>query len=97
MGKTYKSIDSVCKDLGLSPKEVQDFIREGIVDIEQDKPGELSSEQIERLRMGKELQKEFGVNLAGVDIILNMRSRIEELQKAFDDLEQAVREKSDEA
>lgn len=46
-----------------------------------------SDSDIIRLRQAKTLMDELGVNLAGVEVILNMMSRIAELQSRLDEME----------
>jgi len=46
-----------------------------------------SESDIARLRKVKSLMEELGINLAGVEVILNMADRIEELQKQVTELE----------
>ncbi|HIC98074.1 MAG TPA: MerR family transcriptional regulator, partial [Aquificaceae bacterium] len=45
-----------------------------------------SEKDLERLEFILFLTRELGVNLAGVDIILNMKQQMEELQKQVDQL-----------
>ena len=46
-----------------------------------------SDNEIERLRRVKTLMDDLGVNLAGVEVILNMAQRIIELQRRTEELE----------
>ncbi len=45
-----------------------------------------SDEDVERLRTIKRLMSDLGVNLAGAEVILNMRAQIEEMQRELDQL-----------
>jgi len=45
-----------------------------------------SDEDIERLKLIITLTKDLGVNIAGVDIIINMKEQIEELQNTISKL-----------
>jgi MerR family transcriptional regulator/heat shock protein HspR len=55
-----------------------------------------SSRELEKLHLAKILVEDMGINLAGVDVILRMRSRMIEMRKQFDaileDLAQHVQE-----
>ena len=55
-----------------------------------------SREEVERLALILDLSKNLGVNLAGVDIILRMRARLESLQgeveRMLDQMEGSLRE-----
>jgi MerR family transcriptional regulator, heat shock protein HspR len=46
-----------------------------------------SERDIARLRRAQILMEDLGVNLAGIEVILNMGKRIEELQKKVEQLE----------
>lgn len=48
-------------------------------------PGEL-----EKVRVAKILVEDMGVNLAGVEVILQMRRRMIEMRKQFDDILEAL-------
>ncbi len=49
-----------------------------------------SRREIERLRKIARLTNELGVNLAGVEIIMNLTDRMEELQQDMEQREQAM-------
>jgi len=49
-----------------------------------------SEKDITRLRRVQSLMEDLGVNLAGVEVILNMAERIEVLQKQVEALEEEV-------
>jgi MerR family transcriptional regulator/heat shock protein HspR len=51
-----------------------------------------SEEDIERLKLILTLTREMGVNLAGVEIILNMKEQIETLQNQTDMLLQYIKD-----
>lgn len=52
-----------------------------------------SQEDIERVRLIQRLTNELGVNLAGVEVILNMRDRHERLRREYERREQRLRER----
>ncbi len=52
-----------------------------------------SQEDIERVRLIQRLTNELGVNLAGVEVILNMRDRHEQLRQEYERREQRLRER----
>lgn len=47
---------------------------------------QLSSEEMEKLRLAKVLVEEMGVNLSGVSIILRMKQSMIEMRSQFDDI-----------
>ena len=55
-----------------------------------------SDSDIARLRQAKTLMDELGVNLAGVEVILRMLTRIAELQERIDEMELSLRRREDE-
>ncbi len=52
----------------------------------------ISSEEADELRVGRILVEDFGVNVAGVEIILHMRRRQIELRRETDALIAALRD-----
>lgn len=54
-----------------------------------------SQEDVERIELILRLTKELGVNLAGVEVILNMRDRMERMQRQMNELLQAMVEQFD--
>src|SRR5512145_2350024 len=49
-----------------------------------------SEEELERIELILRLTKDLGVNLAGVEVILNMRERMSEMQGRMTEMLQAV-------
>jgi MerR family transcriptional regulator, heat shock protein HspR len=54
-----------------------------------------SQEDVERVELILRLTKELGVNLAGVEVILNMRDRMERMQRQMNELLRAMSEQFD--
>ena len=46
----------------------------------------LSANELEKLRLAKILVEDMGVNIEGVDVILQMRQKMLEMRKQFDDI-----------
>src|SRR5437588_9302169 len=74
--------------LQVHPQTLRLYEREGLIE-----PGRsrgrirlYSDRDIERLRMMQRLTTELGVNLAGAEVIMNMRERILDLHRQIDDL-----------
>jgi MerR family transcriptional regulator/heat shock protein HspR len=81
-GKAYYMISTVAHKYGIHPQTLRLYEREGLL-----KPSRTegntrlySDEDLERLETILSLTRDLGVNLAGVEIILNMRSKIEQMQ-----------------
>lgn len=56
-----------------------------------------SDADIERLREIQDLTRRFGVNLAGVELVMRLRSQVQELQTLVDDMKEATRASQDAA
>ena len=75
-------ISAVAKKFNIHPQTLRLYEREGLL-----KPSRTdgntrlySEEDLEQLEIILSLTRELGVNLAGVEIILNMRHKIEQMQ-----------------
>lgn len=80
-------ISVVSRMLEVHPQTIRMYEKEGFVCPKRmNKQRLYSEEDIERLNLVIKLTKELGVNKAGVDIILRMRSRIEALQGEMKDM-----------
>lgn len=81
-GKAYYMISAVAQKYSIHPQTLRMYEREGLL-----KPSRTegntrlySDEDLERLETILSLTRDLGVNLAGVEIILNMRAKIEQMQ-----------------
>jgi MerR family transcriptional regulator, heat shock protein HspR len=82
-GKAYYMISAVAQRYNIHPQTLRMYEREGLL-----KPSRTegntrlySDEDMERLETILSLTRDLGVNLAGVEIILNMRTKIEQMQR----------------
>ncbi len=80
-GKAYM-ISSVAEQYQIHPQTLRLYEREGLLKPSRsDGNTRLYTDQdLERLEVILKLTRDLGVNLAGVEIILNMRERMEEMQ-----------------
>ena len=92
-GKAYYMISSVAKKYEIHPQTLRLYEREGLL-----KPSRTegntrlySEEDLERLETILSLTRDLGVNLAGVEIILNMRSKIEQMQHEVNEFMEYVK------
>ena len=83
--KTY-TISAVAELYDVHPQTLRLYEREGLL-----KPSRsdgntrtYSDIDLERLEIILSLTRELGVNLAGVEIILNMRQKMDEMQREFE-------------
>lgn len=79
-------ISAVAEQYNLHPQTLRMYEREGLL-----KPSRsdgntrlYTDDDIERLEVILQLTRELGVNLAGVEIILNMREKMEEMQRQIE-------------
>ena len=75
-------ISAVAKSYSIHPQTLRLYEREGLL-----KPSRTegntrlyTQEDIERLELILSLTRDMGVNLAGVEVVLNMRDRMEQMQ-----------------
>ena len=76
-------ISAVAESYGIHPQTLRLYEREGLL-----KPSRTEGNtrlytetDIERLELILSLTRDMGVNLAGVEIVLNMREKVEKMQK----------------
>src|SRR6185436_13509440 len=81
-GKAFYMISAVAQKYNIHPQTLRLYEREGLL-----KPSRTegntrlySEEDLEQLETILSLTRDLGVNLAGVEIILNMRTKIERMQ-----------------
>ncbi|MCD6452311.1 MAG: helix-turn-helix transcriptional regulator [Acidobacteria bacterium] len=86
--KPYYMISAVAKLYNIHPQTLRLYEREGLL-----KPSRTegntrlySDEDLKKLELILNLTRELGVNLAGVEVILNMREKLEKLQREYDEL-----------
>ena len=82
-GKAAYMISAVAESYDIHPQTLRLYEREGLL-----KPSRFegntrlyTQEDLERLEVILNLTRDLGVNLAGVEVILNMRQRLEEMQR----------------
>jgi MerR family transcriptional regulator/heat shock protein HspR len=80
-------ISAVAEQYGIHPQTLRLYEREGLL-----KPSRsdgntrlYSEEDLERLEVILNLTRDLGVNLVGVEIILNMREKMEEMQRQIEE------------
>ncbi|MGI8788574.1 MAG: MerR family transcriptional regulator [Pyrinomonadaceae bacterium] len=95
--KTY-TISAVAELFEIHPQTLRLYEREGLL-----KPSRsdgntrlYEDSDIERLEIILSLTRDLGVNLAGVEIILNMREKMDQMQNEFERFLEYVRTHADE-
>jgi MerR family transcriptional regulator/heat shock protein HspR len=90
--KASYMISSVAEQYGVHPQTLRLYEREGLL-----KPSRsdgntrlYTDEDLERLEVILHLTRDLGVNLAGVEIILNMRAKMEAMQGQIEEFVQSL-------
>jgi MerR family transcriptional regulator/heat shock protein HspR len=88
--KAAYMISSVAEQYGVHPQTLRLYEREGLL-----KPSRsdgntrlYTDDDLERLEVILHLTRDLGVNLAGVEIILNMRAKMEAMQQQIEEFVQ---------
>ncbi|HEX9021256.1 MAG TPA: helix-turn-helix transcriptional regulator [Nitrospirota bacterium] len=87
-------ISVVSEMLGIHPQTLRLYEREGFIKPKRSGGNTrlYSEEDIERLEMVLRLTRELGVNLAGVEVILSMREKMERMQREMEETISMLRE-----
>ena len=92
-GKAYYMISAVAQKYNIHPQTLRLYEREGLL-----KPSRTdgntrlySEEDLEQLETILSLTRDLGVNLAGVEIILNMRRKMEQMQREVNEFMEYVK------
>jgi MerR family transcriptional regulator/heat shock protein HspR len=98
--KAAYMISAVAEQYAIHPQTLRLYEREGLLAPSRSDGNTrlYTDEDLERLEVILKLTRELGVNLAGVEIILNMREKMEAMQKQMegfiDTLNQELSERS---
>jgi len=92
-GKAYYMISAVAQKYSIHPQTLRLYEREGLL-----KPSRTdgntrlySDEDLQRLETILSLTRDLGVNLAGVEIVLNMRQKMAEMQHEVNEFMEYVK------
>jgi len=82
-GKAAYMISAVAESYGIHPQTLRLYEREGLLKPSRSEGNTrlYTEEDLERLELILNLTRDLGINLAGVEVVLNMRRRMEEMQK----------------
>lgn len=91
--KRYYHISSVSKMYNIHPQTLRLYEREGLLKPSRSEGNTrmYSAEDLKRLEIILNLIRDLGVNLAGVEVILNMRGRMEEIEAEVNQFLEFVR------
>ncbi len=91
--KRYYMISTVSEMFNIHPQTLRLYEREGLL-VPSRTEGNTriyTDEDLEKLDLILKLSRELGVNLAGIDIILNMREKMEKMQEEMNLLLEYIR------
>ena len=85
--KAAYMISAVAEQYQIHPQTLRLYEREGLLRPSRSEGNTrlYTDDDLERLEVILKLTRELGVNLAGVEIILNMREKMEAMQRQFDE------------
>src|SRR5437588_7045991 len=85
-GKAAYMISAVAETYGIHPQTLRLYEREGLLKPSRSEGNTrlYTQEDLERLELILSLTRDLGVNLAGVEVVLNMRRRMEAMQREFE-------------
>ncbi len=88
------TISVIAEEYGVHPQTLRLYEREGLITPSRSAKGTryYTEEDVERLELILNLTRDLGVNLAGVEIILNMREKMNRMQREFENFLEYVRE-----
>jgi MerR family transcriptional regulator/heat shock protein HspR len=92
--RPFYMISVVAEMFDIHPQTLRAYEREGLLQPSRTEGNTrlYSQEDIERIELILRLTKDLGVNLAGVQVILSMRERIETMQRQVNQLLRAMTE-----
>lgn len=92
--RQYYHISSVAKMYNIHPQTLRLYEREGLITPSRSQGNTrlYSMEDLKRLELVLNLIRDLGVNLAGVEVILNMREKITRIEAEVGDFLEYVRE-----
>jgi MerR family transcriptional regulator/heat shock protein HspR len=87
-------ISAVAEKYSIHPQTLRLYEREGLLMPSRSEGNTrlYTDEDLERLESILNLTRDLGVNLAGVEIILNMRKRLDEMQKEMQEFVEFVQQ-----
>jgi len=90
-------ISVVAEILGIHPQTLRQYERLGLINPSRTIGNTrlYSEDDIEQIKFILTLTKDLGVNLAGVEVVLNIKQQLEETQKQLDLLRDFIRKHAD--
>lgn len=87
-------ISAVAEKYSLHPQTLRLYEREGLLKPSRSEGNTrlYTQQDLERLEVVLTLTRELGVNLAGIEVVLNMREKMAEMQQAVEEFAEFVQE-----
>ncbi|MEN6312333.1 MAG: helix-turn-helix transcriptional regulator [Acidobacteriota bacterium] len=91
--RQFYHISSVAKMYNIHPQTLRLYEREGLIAPSRSEGNTrlYSSEDLKRLELVLDLIRDLGVNLAGVEVVLNMREKMEQIEAEVGEFLEYVR------
>lgn len=91
--KKYHHISNVAKMYNIHPQTLRLYEREGLLKPSRSEGNTrlYSDEDLEQLELILNLSRDLGVNLAGIEVVLNMRNKIKQIEKEVNEFLEFVR------
>ncbi len=81
----YLSIQEISQSVGLHDETIEDYITMGLIDPVQHSPiVKFDISTVTRIQKIIRLQHDFGINLNGVGLVLDLLDRVSELENELD-------------
>lgn len=91
--KKYYHISNVARTYNIHPQTLRLYEREGLLKPSRSEGNTrlYSEDDLEQLELILNLTRDLGINLAGVDVILNMRNKIEQIETEVNEFLEYIR------
>ncbi|TET24433.1 MAG: MerR family transcriptional regulator [Candidatus Aminicenantes bacterium] len=91
--KKYYHISNVARTFNIHPQTLRLYEREGLLKPSRSEGNTrlYSEDDLEQLELILNLTRDLGVNLAGVEVILNMRKKIEQIKTEVNEFLEYIR------
>jgi len=91
--KKYYHISNVARTYNIHPQTLRLYEREGLLKPSRSEGNTrlYSEDDLEQLELILNLTRDLGVNLAGVEVILNMRNKIEQIETEVNEFLEYIR------
>jgi MerR family transcriptional regulator/heat shock protein HspR len=88
MGTTYVRVEVVCELLDLPRAQLRRYEQVGLVvpsSTPDDRTPRYSEDDVRRIRRLRRMQRDLGLNMAGLEVAIRLLDQIEALQRRLDE------------